>query len=301
MPILIALGTFLFVTLLLYGILYKPMSDGAMGDRLGGLRYTRPKRDTLPDPNAAFKTRVVEPLIRGLNRRVTNLLPANLESRLEGSITQAGLTISPGQFIVIVAVMMGFVPLLMVGYFAATGAPVRTLLLVYGGMVGFGFYGPRMWLLGRIKKRQKAIWRSLPDAFDLITASVEAGLGIDAAFTRVIEKVSGPFQVELGKTMREISMGRSRRDAFLDMADRTGVEELRSLINSVVQAESMGISIGAVIRVQTGVIRTKRRQRAEEQAFKAPIKMVFPLVFFIFPAIFVVIGGPAAIQMKDAF
>jgi tight adherence protein C len=96
-------------------------------------------------------------------------------------------------------------------------------------------------------------------------------------------------------------MGRTRREAFMDMAERSGVEELRSLINAIVQAESMGISIGSVIRVQTGVIRVKRKQRAEEQAFKAPIKMVFPLVFFIFPCIMMVIGGPAIIQMKHAF
>ncbi|HQW52028.1 MAG TPA: type II secretion system F family protein, partial [Tepidiformaceae bacterium] len=117
----------------------------------------------------------------------------------------------------------------------------------------------------------------------------------------VIEKVTGPFAEELTRTMREIQMGRSRREAFLDMSDRTGVDELRQLINAIVQAEAMGISIGGVIRVQTGVIRTKRRQRAEEQAFKAPIKMVFPLVFCIFPAIMVVIGGPAVILIKDAF
>ena len=248
MEIIIALGTFLFVSLLLYGLMYKPALEGALDNRLGGLRYSRPKKEALPDPNAAFQTRVVEPLLRAINKRVTGLLPSNLESRLETSITQAGLTISPGQFIVIVAVMMGFVPLLAAGYFVAIGSPMRTLMIVYGGMVGFGFYGPRMWLLGRIKKRKKEIWRSLPDAFDLITASVEAGLGIDMAFTRVVEKVSGPFQVELSRTMREIAMGRARRDAFLDMAERTGVEELRSLINAVVQAESMGISIGTVIR-----------------------------------------------------
>jgi tight adherence protein C len=174
-------------------------------------------------------------------------------------------------------------------------------LLAYGVLLGIGIYGPRMWLLGRIKRRQKEIWRALPDAFDLITASVEAGLGIDAAFNRVIEKVKGPFAEELTRTMREVTMGRARRDAFVDMAERTGVDELRSLVNSIVQAESMGISIGSVIRVQTGVIRTKRRQRAEEQAFKAPIKMVFPLVFFIFPCIMTVIGGPAIIQLKSAF
>ena len=96
-------------------------------------------------------------------------------------------------------------------------------------------------------------------------------------------------------------MGRTRRDALMDLVDRTGVEDLRSLVNSIVQAEAMGISIGGVIRVQTGVMRTKRRQRAEEQAFKAPIKMVFPLVFFIFPSIGLVIGGPAMLSLKGGF
>jgi len=189
----------------------------------------------------------------------------------------------------------------MLALLASSGTEPKMLLVIYGAMVGMGIYGPRIWLMGRIKRRQKEIWRALPDAFDLITASVEAGLGIDAAFTRVLEKVKGPFAVELGRAMREITMGRSRREAFVDMAERTGVDELRSLVNSIVQAESMGISIGGVIRVQTGVIRTKRKQRAEEQAFKAPIKMVFPLVFFIFPCIMTIIGGPAIIKMKEVF
>lgn len=295
----IAFGTFLTVTLVVYGIFYRQVDGGMMDARLGGLRYSRPKREALPDPEAAFTARVLQPLIGALNRRTSSLLPSTISERLEMAITQAGLNIKPGQFILIVGLMAGVFPLIMLAMFASSGP--KMALFVWGGSTVFGFYGPRIWLLGRIKRRQKAIWRSLPDAFDLITASVEAGLGIDAAFNRVIEKVSGPFAVELTRTMREIQMGRARRDAFIDMADRTGVDELRSLVNSIVQAESMGISIGSVIRVQTGVIRTKRRQRAEEQAFKAPIKMVFPLVFFIFPAIMVVIGGPAIIQMKDAF
>ena len=207
----------------------------------------------------------------------------------------------PGHFILMVGVLAGIVPLLVLGFLASSGSSAKMLLLGYAVAVGFGIYGPRIWLMGRIKRRQKEIWRALPDAFDLITASVEAGLGIDAAFNRIIEKVKGPFADELTRTMREITMGRARRDAFVEMAERTGVDELRSLVNSIVQAEAMGISIGSVIRVQTGVIRTKRRQKAEEQAFKAPIKMVFPLVFFIFPCIMTVIGGPAIIQLKSAF
>jgi tight adherence protein C len=272
-----------------------------MDARLGGLRYSRASREAIPDPDAAFGTRVLRPLLTNLSRRANRILPSSISERLEGAITQAGLRIKPGQFILMVAVLGGVFPLLMLVLLASSGTSPKSLLMLYGVMVGMGIYGPRIWLMGRIKRRQKEVWRALPDAFDLITASVEAGLGIDAAFTRVLEKVKGPFAVELGRAMREITMGRSRREAFVDMAERTGVAELRSLVNSIVQAESMGISIGGVIRVQTGVIRVKRKQRAEEQAFKAPIKMVFPLVFFIFPSIMTVIGGPAIIKMKYVF
>lgn len=301
MEMLIAFGTFVTVTLVVYGLFYRTASDSPMDDRLGGLRYQRPSREALPDPEAAFTTRVIRPLVRGINSRANGILPSSMSEKLEMSITQAGLKLKPGQFIVVIAVAAGLVPLLVAAMLVAQGKDAKTVLLFYGVAVGFGLYGPRVWLNGRIQRRQKLIWKSLPDAFDLITASVEAGLGIDAAFNRVIDKVKGPFAEELTRTMREITMGRARRDAFVDMADRTGVEELRSLVNSIVQAEAMGISIGSVIRVQTGVIRTKRRQRAEEQAFKAPIKMVFPLVLFIFPCIMVMIGGPAILQMKDAF
>jgi tight adherence protein C len=301
MEALIAFGTFLTITMIVYGFAYKPAGDDSMDARLGGLRYSRSAREPLADPDAKFSARVLKPLVRGLSRRVNGVLPSSISERLEGTITQAGLRITAGQFILAVGLLAGLVPLLVVAYMASQGSSPKILLISYAVAMGFGLYGPRIWLMGRVKRRQKLIWKSLPDAFDLITASVEAGLGIDAAFTRVLEKVKGPFAVELGRSMREITMGRSRKDAFVDMADRCGVEELRSLINSIVQAETMGISVGSVIRVQTGVIRTKRRQKAEEQAFKAPIKMVFPLVFFIFPCIMIVIGGPAIIRMKDAF
>ena len=301
MEVMIAFGTFLAVTLMLYGILYRTTENDPMDARLGGLRYQRPGREAIPDPDAAFKVRVVDPIMRGLSSRLNSVLPSTMSERLERAITQAGLKMKPGHFILLMGITAGVLPIVVTLLMASGGNSPKMLLITFGVLVAMGIYGPRIWLLGKIKRRQKEIWRSLPDAFDLITASVEAGLGIDAAFTRVVDKVTGPFAEELSRTMREVSMGRSRRDAFLDMSDRTGVEELRQLINAVVQAETMGISIGSVIRVQTGVIRTKRRQRAEEQAFKAPIKMVFPLVFFIFPAIMIVIGGPAVIQAKSMF
>ncbi len=300
MPILIAFSTFVTVTLMMYGLLHKGVGAGAMDMRLGGLRYTRPEREALPDPDAGFGQRVMRPLLRNLSRRANRMLPSNMSERLEKAMTQGGMKMKPGQLLLICAFTTGVLPSVMTFYVASAGQAPKMVIGTFAVMTVLGIYIPRMMIMGRVKRRKKEIWRSLPDAFDLITASVEAGLGIDAAFTRVIDKVHGPFAEELSRTMREIQMGRARRDAFLDMSDRTGVEELRSLINAVVQAEAMGISIGGVIRVQTGVIRTKRRQKAEEQAFKAPIKMVFPLVFFIFPAIMMVIGGPAIIQLKNA-
>lgn len=298
MEFLVAFSTFVTVTLLVYGLFHRTTGNGAMDVRLGGLRYERPNKEALPDPDAAFSQRVLRPLIAGMARRANSILPSTMEERLEKGLTQAGMKVKPGQFLIGVAIAAGVLPTVATLYVATSGAGIKMVLGTFAVMTAFGIYAPRIIVLGRIKRRQKAIWRSLPDAFDLITASVEAGLGIDAAFTRVIEKVHGPFAEELTRTMREIQMGRSRREAFLDMTERTGVDELRQLINAVVQAEAMGISIGGVIRVQTGVIRTKRRQKAEEQAFKAPIKMVFPLVFFIFPAILIVIGGPAVLQLK---
>ncbi|MGB4864097.1 MAG: type II secretion system F family protein [Tepidiformaceae bacterium] len=299
MEAIVAISTFVTVTLMVYGLLHKTAGGGEMDTRLGGLRYSRPSKEALPDPDAAFAQRVVRPIVTGLVRKVAGVLPSSMSERLEQTMVQAGLKIKPGQFLLICAFTAGVFPILATLYMASMGQSLKMVLGTFGVATALGIYGPRIMLLGRVKRRKKEIWRSLPDAFDLITASVEAGLGIDSAFTRIIEKVHGPFAEELTRTMREIQMGRARRDAFLDMADRTGVDELRQLINAIVQAEAMGISVGGVIRVQTGVIRTKRRQKAEEQAFKAPIKMVFPLVFFIFPAIMIVIGGPAAIQLKD--
>lgn len=300
MEYLIALATFFAVTLGAYGLMYRQVGVSPLEARLSGLRYQR-ARVELPDPDAEFSARVLKPMLRSINEKFNALLPSTLSERIEKSLVQGGVKIKPGQFLAIMGALIGGLPILGMIYATSLGLGMQPTLLIFAACAGAGGYLPRFWVLNRIKRRQKEVWKSLPDAFDLVTASVEAGLGIDAAFARVVDKVRGPFAEELSRTMNEIQMGRARREAFTELAERTGVDELRSLVNAVIQAESMGISIGGVIRVQTGVIRTKRRQRAEEQAFKAPIKMVFPLVFFIFPAIMVVIGGPAIIQMMHSF
>jgi tight adherence protein C len=176
-----------------------------------------------------------------------------------------------------------------------------TSMLILGLIAAIGFVGPKIWLDNRVRHRQKDILKSLPDAFDLVTTCVEAGLGLEAALARVAEKTAGAFGEELHLMLRDVALGKLRRDALKEMGERVGLQDLTTFINAVVQAESMGTSIAAVLRVQADQMRMKRRQRAEQQAQAAPIKMMFPLVLFIFPTMFIVILGPAGIQIYEQF
>jgi tight adherence protein C len=145
--------------------------------------------------------------------------------------------------------------------------------------------------------RQREIQRSLPDIMDLLMVSVEAGLAFDMALLRVVDKFKGAVSEEFQRALKEIQLGRSRKDALRDLADRAGVPELSALVSAIIQAEQLGVGVADVLRLQSDLIRDKRQQTIEEQAMKAPVKMLFPLVFFIFPSIFVVILGPAVLNI----
>jgi tight adherence protein C len=186
-----------------------------------------------------------------------------------------------------------------------------TMFLVFGliaagivagvvlGMVGFGigYLVPEFWLGSRIKSRQKLILRMIPDTLDLLTISVRAGLGFDAALAKVVEKLPGPLTDEFRRALAEVRVGKARRDALRDMVPRTNVQPLSNFIGAIIQAEQLGVSISKVLQVQSEQLRIERRQRAEEMAAKAPIKMLFPLVGCIFPSLFIVILGPAIISI----
>jgi len=160
---------------------------------------------------------------------------------------------------------------------------------------GFGFLGPEIWLGRRIKARQKAILMATPDTLDLLTISVRAGLSFDGALAKVVEKTNGPLADEFRRALAEIRVGKTRRDALRDITGRTEVSALSNFIGAIVQAEQLGVSISKVLQVQSEQLRIERRQRAEELAAQAPIKMLFPLVGCIFPSMFIVILGPAII------
>jgi tight adherence protein C len=158
-----------------------------------------------------------------------------------------------------------------------------------------GFFLPELWLSRRIKRRQKEILMAVPDTLDLLTISVRAGLSFDGALAKVIEKVQGPLSDEFRRSLAEVRVGKVRREALRDIIPRTEVPALSNFIGAIVQAEQLGVPIAKVLTVQSEQLRIERRQRAEELAAKAPIKMLFPLVGCIFPSMFIVILGPAVI------
>jgi len=163
-----------------------------------------------------------------------------------------------------------------------------------------GFMFPELWLSSKISRRQKGVFRAMPDAFDLLTVCVEAGLGFDAAMSKVQEKWDNELALEFGRVIQEIRLGKLRRDALRDMAERAGVAELTSFVAAVIQSEQLGVSLAKVLRIQSDQMRVRRRQMAEEEAHRAPIKMIFPIALLIFPSILIVLLGPAAMLLMQS-
>ncbi len=175
----------------------------------------------------------------------------------------------------------------------------KTLVIIF--FVLIGFYVPELLLTSRIQRRQKDVRKAMPDALDLLTICVEAGLGFDGAMAKVTEKWDNELSLAFGRALREIQLGKLRREALKDMADRLGLPEMSSFVAAVIQSEQLGVSLAKVLRIQSDQMRIKRRQRAEEEAHKAPIKMLIPMALLIFPSICIVLMTPALLMlMKSA-
>ena len=246
-----------------------------------------------------FSDRILRPTIQGFGRSLARMLPANFMAGIQKTLIMAGSAMTASTFITLWAVSTGFfVGLAILALSALGGVSFQGFLgLVVMGIIGFSL--PTFWLRSAVRSRQRKVIKSLPDAMDLITTCVEAGLGLDAALAKVSEQMKGPLAKEISQTLLEVSMGRLRRDALSDLGQRTGVQELISFVNAIIQAEQLGVSIAHVLKVQSDQMRTHRRQRAEQLAHEAPIKMMFPLVLCIFPAFMLVILGPAVIRIGE--
>jgi tight adherence protein C len=257
-------------------------------------------REEEDDEYLPFTQRVLTPLFRIPTQQLARLMPTSMLDSVQQRLVIAGEPMTMQGYLTLQMVSIGMFTMLPVLLFMSSGFGMLQIGVTLGFVV-VGFMLPQMWLKQRVGARQMAIIKSLPDAFDLVTTCVEAGLGLDAALTRVAEKVEGPFADELTRTLKDIGLGKQRRIALRELGDRTGVPDLVTFVNAVVQAEQMGSSVGTVLRVQAEQLRVRRRQRAEEQAYKAPVKMIFPLILCIFPTLFIVILGPAVITIMNDF
>jgi len=242
-----------------------------------------------------FTKRVIAPVIMKMMRHFSRLTPQSNTDRLRrqldsaGSLSRMGVTEFMGLKVGLAIVCGGLVFLLV----AISGSGFTNLMLfpIVTGVLAF--MSPGIWLGRKIKARRKSIQLALPDAIDLLTISVEAGLGFDPALQRVVEKWDNELTYEFSRMLHEMRIGKSRREAMRELAERSDVDDLNVFVSSIIQADQLGVSITQVLRTQSRQIRVRRRQRAEEAAHKAPIKMLFPMIFLIFPAVYAVILGPA--------
>jgi tight adherence protein C len=295
-PFLIAGAAALAVALIAVGIAFSTRED-PLRARLTQLG-TMTARDLQElELQAPFFDRTIRPLAARLSGTVARITSTSFSERTEKRLAMAG---NPGDMKV--SDWLGMKAL-------ASGAAFAVCFLLFGllggnlalglglGVVGLlgGYILPEFWLGGRVRRRQHLILLSLPDALDLLTISVRAGLAFDAALGKVVEKMKGPLVEEFRRALAEVRVGKARREALRDIVPRTEVQPLTNFIGAIIQAEQLGVSISKVLQVQSEQLRIERRQRAEEQAAKAPIKMLFPLVGCIFPSLFIVILGPALI------
>ena len=226
-----------------------------------------------------------------------------MNSRINEQLILAGTPAGWDPERVVALKIIGGVAGLVGGILLATLLPIAALLKV-GFIVLFtliGYVMPGAQVSTMAAKRQRAIQKQLPDVMDLLTISVEAGLGFDAALSQVTKNVPGPLAEEIGRLLQEIQIGSSRAEAFRHLGNRTNVAELQSFTLSMIQADLFGVSIANVLRAQSKELRQKRRQRAEELAQKIPVKLLFPMIFLVLPALFVIILGPGAIKIYQQF
>jgi len=246
-----------------------------------------------------FAARVGVPVLERIRDLAGRLLPSTWATGLERRLLLAGEPLSLQGFLTMWVMAGGAaVFVAIIGIANANSATQVGVMLAMAVLLALA---PLYWLRLRVGARKRALLKALPDAVDLIVTTVEAGLGLDAALSEVGHETDGPLGEELRLTVRETTLGRSRRDALMRLNERTDVSELKTFVQSIIQAEQTGIPVGQVLRTQAAQVRLKKRQRAEAEAQRAPVKMVVVLALLVLPAMLLMVVGPAAIRMTDQF
>ena len=248
-----------------------------------------------------FRERTVEPMRESMARLVLKLNPRTSTEAISLRLLGAGLgrRINPTTFLAAKGLLAVFGAL--VGVIVGSMAGSGTGMLLTVALAASGFFAPDYFVTLKARGRRERVKADLPDALDLLAVSVEAGLGFDGAIAKITEHMEGPLADEFSLALGEMRIGESRQDALKRMADRVDAPELSSFTRAIIQADQLGTSLGRILRVQAADSRLRRQAAAEEKAMKAPIKMLFPTVLFIFPAIFVVILGPAFMNIEKVF
>jgi len=251
-----------------------------------------------------FSERILIPFMRNVGEFSARFTP---QKALQDTSRKLELAGNPGQIdaatflasrFVVAGVFGGL--MMLISFLAPNPWPLAQVILLVGVFVVLGFFFPQLWLQSVINRRQHNVRKAMPDALDLLTICVEAGLGFDAAMSKVSEKWENELSLAFLRAIREIQLGKPRREALRDMADRIDISEMTSFIAAVIQSEMLGVSLAKVLRIQSDQMRVKRRQRAEEEAHKAPVKMIIPMALLTFPSIMIILLTPAAIQISKS-
>jgi len=301
MPFLICGLIFALVAFVIM-VLLRPQT-GVAPERIDDYLLSSP-RLARPGAGASFTDRVLLPALHGLGELLAGVTPAGASAKIRTKLDMAG---NPRGYDVLEYLgtkLLSAVILIPAGVWVLLHVRSSPAVIAWGAgllIVATGIWLPDFVLQRIIEARQTAIRRSLPNVLDLLVVSVEAGIGFDGAVQKVVEKKTGPLEQELSRVLEQVRVGQSRAEALREMGRRTQVTDLISFVAAVTQAETMGISIARVLRTQANTARERRSQRAREASAKLPVKLLFPLVFFIFPSLFVVILGPGVIRFVELF
>jgi len=309
MTILLVLGAaFVIIALVLVSV---AVGSTASGRALGGVDRSVALIEALSgaptelakDLDEPFADRIMAPLqarAAKLARRMSGAdAPERIRHRLDLAGNPEGWTVERVQAGKVIGVIAMF--LISVALTSLIGVSLTIQILLVATATTVGWFGPNLYLYQKVYDRSARMQRELPDAIDLMTISVESGLAFDAAVQQVAKNTEGPLADEFSRVLREMQIGQGRAEALRAFADRTNVDDVRSFVTAMVQADAFGIPIANVLRVQSSEMRTKRRQRAEEKAQKVPVKITVPLIFCILPCLFIAVMGPAVIHIMDSF
>jgi tight adherence protein C len=307
-PVTVAMAVF---AILVIGVVFalfviarrRPKGEQGLEERLA-LYSDRDTPVTLEEIelSASFAERVVYPTLDAISEQISQFTPAKTREKIRRRLELAGNpgNLTPGSFTMVQIVATLVLGGLVFGLMLISKPPMSRRILFTGLAALVGYFLPSLWLTSKISRRQDEIVKALPDGLDLLTICVEAGLGFDQAVQHLVEKQDNELSRAFNRYLQEVSLGRMRRDALQSFSERMDVPDVTSFVAAIIQADQLGVSMAKILRIQSNQMRIRRRQRAEQKAHQAPIKMLFPLAFLIFPSMFIVLLGPAVLQVMES-